>query len=188
MKINFKGPGSKEYYDELLFIQTYYKGIIKRPKVRVLGLSKHFKRCILLYGGYDLLLLLMLIFNWFSSDDSLFTIMLVCFFFILLFVLIICRNLFYVNRTINDYLSTKTDSSFSINEDGIRLSKTGVQTIDLSWDTIKGVYINKHTITFLPTSISYIMICIPIEYKDKIIKSIKNYNHSDLIINNSSRY
>ena len=109
---------------------------------------------------------------------------LVCFF-------IMVYNYYVVKKQINLYMNNgSSESIFEVDEDGVRLNNNNTGIVEVKWDSIKNILINKNTISFLPSDVlaTNIIMFISTKYKDKVLEAIKKYKKEELVIDNSNLY
>ena len=171
---------SKNYFDENLYVVLNFKKIIKNPKKKVKKYSSVF------LFNY-LILLFFLIISFICQINSLnfeFTLLISS----ITVVYIIYSLLMYKNY-INTFVKKAKQEIIEINDIGI-LNDDGNMKIQINWDSIQVIVINKYTISVIPKNevLNNIIISISTKYKNEFIKELKKYNKEFLLVDNSARY
>ncbi len=180
MKLEIKEKPTKNFYNEILYVQTNYKKILKNPSKKV----KKLTTSILLYLLTALVAILISLY-FYMQDKPHNIFQYYAFFFLILFIFAFFY-LLLVNRRLNqlvDY-SKKNQSTISIDNNNISLIKDK-STVSITWDSLQSIVINKYSIIFLPKDISSLYIAINTEYKEEILKVIKKYKKEKLIQDNN---
>ena len=171
----------KAFYDEFLFIGTFHKRVRKKPNKKVRKLSTNYKIGLGICIGYSFLLIVLGLSVGFDFLDYLFIGM----FIILGFIY--ARSLSIVNNRLKLYMTNRGETTFEITKKEVKVEKSE-QRLQLDWDSIQYVIVNKYSITFLPKDETIIMIGISTEYKNQVIEEIKNLNKEELLIDNTEKY
>lgn len=180
MKIQVKNIGSRAYYDEVLFMAYRYKKIKKNPNVKTKNLGKSFKLLLLFIILYGLLLLLYFI----KYNDSSMLLLHGIYIGLGIFYLILVIN---YNMRIKMFMNNKREKFIEIDEKNITYSD-GYKKIELNWDNVHMIIINKYSICFFPKTSLSPMISISLEYKESVLNAVNEYKKSNLIIDNSYLY
>lgn len=183
MRIEIKEK-DKVFFDECLYIQIYIKKILRNLNKKVWSASNVFFKGMLMYFLYTLLFIII----GFNEKFNFLVIIFICI--SLVSFLIMVYNYYVVKKQINLYMNSgSSESVFEIDEDGVRLNNsTGV--VEVKWDSVKYILINKNTISFLPGDVlaTNIIMFISTKYKDKVMDAIKKYKKEELVIDNSKLY
>ena len=178
MKINIDKVGSRNYYDELLYVANNYKKFIRKPRSKAKLQSKT------IYVWVCLILAIMVgfIVLYFSERKTSHL------YIVGLYMLILGCALYYlglINKRINFYLNEDVSKVIDINKDEIGYDDTK-QKMSIKWSEIAYVIISKYSICFLPKEPTNVFISISKDYLDQVLKGIEESGHSDLVIDNSN--
>lgn len=181
MKIEVKTKGSKEYYDEFLYMAFKYKRIKKNPKMKARKLTSF----LICHDSFILLsIILFIIFYWQYND-------LVFIFFCGMMTLLFIYILIYlkaVKKQIKNYMGRSGNKTIDINDKCIEY-KDEEKDLRIKWEDIHSIIINKYSICFLPIEqSSKIFIALSIEYKNEVLSGIEKYKKKSLLIDNSDFY
>ena len=90
---------------------------------------------------------------------------------------------------INTFVKKAKQEIIEINDIGI-LNDDGNMKIQINWDSIQVIVINKYTISIIPKNevLNNIIISLSTKYKKEFIKGLKKYNKEFLLVDNSDRY
>lgn len=176
MKFSIKERGSRDYYNEFLYIVFNYKMFLKNPYKKAHKLTN-----MLLYYGIMLLLFIGLFIYFYIDESSNFYLIFIGFFsfVFLLDVFILISGI----KRINNYVNDKDTKHISIEKDYIEY-KDNSKSFKVKFKDIKYVIMNKYSICFLPSSLNNAIISITIEYKNDIINVLKKFKREELIIDN----
>ncbi len=180
MKIEVNKRGTKEYYDEFLYILSNIRKIKKRPQKKVHNLTIVLKA----YGIFLLVSIILLIILYYKSFDIIFI------FSSGMLTLLLIYTIFYlcfVTKRINHFQERKTKIVINLTKEGITFIDD-TKNIKIKWSEIDIILVNKYSISFIPKDISNIFISISTEYKDLVLKGTNKYNYNSLIIDNSNLY
>ena len=183
MKIEIKEK-DKNFFDECLYIRTYINKVMKKPKKKVCAASKFFLRGLILYIIYSLIFIIWGIVEGFDVTK------IICSVVFVWFTCIMIYNNYIIRKNINMYMNDGAiKSEFEINEKAIIL-KNNDKSIELNWDLVKYVIINKESISFIPITQTFdsIVMFISTKYKDDVMDAIKKYKKEELVIDNSNLY
>ena len=106
------------------------------------------------------------------------------------YAFILIYNYFVINKNVNSYMNDETlENTFEITKEHISLENKK-QNIELSFDSIKYIIINKETISFIPKEINAtsIVMFISTKYKEDVMTALKKYKKEELVIDNSKLY
>ena len=183
MKLILKNEDrDKNFYNELLYISSKHPNIVKNPNMKVhsvtslftiyllVGLSLGFA-CILLYFLKVQKWALILVAAFMVID-------------VLLSLFFLISSIRYIKKESSD----ENDSTLTINNSGIRITRGKTLDYKIDYDKIIYVIINNHTLVFLPSTRNNLMIAVPSKYKKEIVKELKDLGKEDLIIDNSKFY
>ena len=176
MKIVIQERGSKFYYDEFLYIASYYKKIRKHPNKRVYPLTKY----LIVYEIILILSMSLMGFFYWKIPNLFYIFLLGILFFLFLFVL------FYfvlIKRKIQMFMNVTGDKIIEIDEEGIKYSDFE-KVYRMKWEDVSSIIFNRYSICFLPNENSRVLISVFIDYEDKVLKGIKKYQKESLIVYN----
>lgn len=176
---------NKDFFDECLYVTCFFKKILKNPNRKIMGASKMYFRGLIVYLLAAMLFIFIAINEGFGG---LYLIFIVIYFW---FAAVMAYNLFVVKKQIKLYMNDDGKVSvFEINENVIRVESYVGTTVELNWDLVKYILINKETISFVPEklSVSTVSMFVSTKYKEIVIDAIRKYNKESLIIDNSELY
>lgn len=183
MKIVVKEK-NKEFFDECMFIQMNIRYVMKKPHRKVWYARKY---C-LSWAAVALAAILLILSNGLLHGIRVPEIFFIMFFGYYAFILI--YNYFVINKNVNSYMNDENlENTFEITKEHISLENKK-QNIELSFDSIKYIIINKETISFIPKEINAtsIVMFISTKYKDDVMTALKKYKKEELVIDNSELY
>lgn len=175
MKFEIKERGTKEYYDEVLYVAFRYMDFLKKPKRKVFKLTKF----LLILTIITILFLTLSIYLYYISKD-IFYIILIGLLSAIIFISFI--SFIIAKRRIKYFMSEIDTKIIDINNNGIEYIDES-KNYRIKWEDIKNIIINKYSICFIPRT--KILISIYIEYKSDVIKTLKKYHKEDLLIDNN---
>ncbi len=177
MKIEVKEKGSKEYYDELLYIVSN-NVLQKNPHKKIKRITTH----AIQLGIISLLILIPFTVLYILSPTAMYLIV------IILFTICVILSVVYyilITKKIELIANTNQNSIFEINKEGITI-KVAKQQHHLDYKEIDNIIINKYTICFMSTTNQSLYT--RIEYKDEVIGALTKYKQDKLIVDNTNLY
>ena len=174
MIIKVDTRGSKEFYDELLFVTNNFKKFQKKPETKVQSLSKYIRN----YMIYCCLAAILMAIFYVVFSNTIFNVLWGMF---IILAVIYAFYLKSINDTLKAYLEDDSVKEIDINEEYIGYSD-GTKTINTNWNEIQNIIITNNAIIFLPKGINNIVIAISTDYKDEVEEAIKFYNKDNLVI------
>ena len=177
MKLEINDRGTKEYYDEFLYIANNKNKFRSNPYSKVGKASTS----AFIYSGISLVLGLLFLVLYMLDKNNIYLYVIIFFGFIFLLSLLL---IFLVFKRLNLLVNTKGVIVLEIDDKGIEISKDDIK-YDVLWDEISNVIINKLTISFIPIDNSKAFITIDIKYKKEIVSVIKELKKDSLLIDNS---
>lgn len=186
----------KEFYDEVLYIEVYYKNKLKdKPRQKVRELTKFMKN-ILLFIGIILILELASIISLAIEEKYVQMGTQIAFFTVfLIFGLITIKQLLFAKKTLkaNIFEDASNDLKSKIWIDNKLISlvlekNKELKAYELKWKDIKMILINKYSIAIIPEDEEKSKIFISSEYKETLLEEIKKHEKGKYVIDNSSRY
>ena len=178
MEIKIEKQASENFYSEVLDIISNYKKLLQNPRRKIKGLIK---QSILLNSISFLFLIAFTLLYILNNSYTMYL------YVIVLFVITSILGIFYfflIKRRISQLKHVDADKKFIINDEFVELD-VGEEKTRLLTSEIQYVILNKYSICFIPKNNNFKLIAIPIEYKELILKSIKNQN---IIFDNSDLY
>ena len=175
MKIEIQNNGTKEYYEEFLYIIQKYKRINKNPRKKVHSIIN------MLIVEIILIILLLTISSFIFINYRIYPVI-VGTTGVLLFIFLF--SLYSYKRKVKEFMTCNETKVLKINKDCVEYFSDKI-TIKQKWENIKYVIINKHSIVFFPYNMNEIFISISISYKKDIIKAIKKYAKESKLIDNN---
>ena len=178
MKIEIDKKSDKNYYDEIMYVKSYYRKIKINHKRKITKLSSEFiKYLILIFIFMILTILLYLYFK-----DTFYIYIIVVYGLLLMFDL----YLLYTSskKTIN-YINGLEDKE-TINITDTYVKHTSINSVyKINWEDMECILVNKYSICFIPKTGSSGIISVPIEYRHKVVETIKKYNKQKLLVINN---
>jgi len=177
MKFEVKTRGSKEFYDEMLYIVTYCKKFIKNPKKRAWQYTKYL--ClymlisIIMCGGFTALYLM--------NKDWYCLVMVGAFVILFFFTLVLYIT---IKKRIKMYLDDKSDKTIEINEKCINYS-SDTMNLKMNKEDISVIIISKNSICILPKQLNKYAISISMDYLDEFLKGASENGYDEIIVNNN---
>ena len=173
MKIEIKERGSKQYYDEFLYIMFRYKDFKKRPFQKAYCLTN----CLLVLIFISLIVSIFSAILYFENRNVWYICILILFFLIFIFSLTI-----YIDslRRIKYLINNDDTKIINITLDKVIYMDSN-QKIEIKWSDIQNVIINRYSICFF-TKTTNIVLSTSIKYKENILNAIKKYHKEKLVI------
>ena len=177
MKIEVNKRGSKEYYDEFLYIATNYRKFQKDPKRKTHGLTKYLL-------GYECFILLAIVLEFLCYrffDDVIFVVL------VGMLLLLLLLSLYYhftAVKRIRAFLNDEGNKSVEIDSEAVTYTDDS-KSVRILFDELNCVRIADYGICFLPKNQTDILISINREYEDEVLQALKEAGRDDLIVNNS---
>lgn len=181
MELLLNNNENSKYYDEVLYIQSNYKKIVKNPKIKAKSLSNY----ALLLTTIPLCLLI--IFGILFLLDKNFTLYLYADIF---FAIITVIGIFYyilIKNTISKLKNEENSKKLIIEKEYVEIIISDVKT-RLNISDILYIIINKYSICFIPKLSRNKIIAVNVTYKNEIINEFKKINEDNLIIDNANLY
>ena len=177
MKLVIKERGSKDYYNEFLYVAFNYKKILNNPNKK----AKKITNSLLLYGLFIILSILLFIYFYKTDNSKLYLVFIGMFIFILLADIFM---LFFSCNRIKEYMNEKGSKTINIEKDFISY-KDNNKSFRVDFDDLKYVVINKYSICFIPKNKLSALISVNIEHKKDVIDAFLKYKKDYLIVDNN---
>lgn len=174
MKKEIDTVGTKNYYDEYLFVLSNYKKIFYNLKTKIYKLSINSYKLL----AVSLFMFLLFLF-WYLNDKENINLLIMILFLSLTILSIL--YVFLIKNRINKLINSFRKSVFGIEKDYVYIEYDNTD-YKIFFNEIKGVIIGKYTITFIPNDLSKQFITTRIEYKDEIISIFKKLKKDNLIV------
>lgn len=180
MKIEVAERGSYTFYDELLYICSFYREIRKKPQRKVHRLT----RFLSLYIFGVLIITFIEIYLYIKNRDahSLFMGGIFSSFLILSVVFLVV----FIVR-IKKMMAETGVRVVVIDEKGVKFTDRDKE-LKLSWENIACITVNKYSICFIPKSNHNIIISLDRKYQNDVEEVLKKYGYADLFYDNSRLY
>ncbi|MBR2827876.1 MAG: hypothetical protein IKE70_01415 [Bacilli bacterium] len=175
MKIENKEPGSKDYYDEYLYIALNYKKLKDNSNKKVKKLSNS---AYLYFMISTIIFILFLL--WYLSTKDWIQLSITIFFGLLTILSMIYITL--IKKRILLLIRSYSKTTFEITKDHI-LVENKIKKYSLKWNELDRILLNNDTILWIPKDEKNDFIITRIEYKEEIIKTLKNLKKEHLIVN-----
>ena len=177
MKFEVKTRGSKEFYDEMLYVATYFKKFIKNPHKKAWQYTKFllmYMAISVVMAGCFIALYLM------DSTDFVYSLFIGMFALIFLFTVILFVS---VKKRIKIYLNDISEKTIEITENEI-LYSSDTMNLKMKKEEIGIIVINKHSICILPKEASLFAISISNDYLDVFMKGAKENGYDNILVDN----
>ena len=175
MKFEINERGSRQFYDEIVYVSARRNEIEKTRKLKLNGFNKY-------YRGYIILgcvSTVMMIVFYFLFNMNIFLIFAGMMLFASIFIIM---NYFKLNKYIDNMMSETDTKIIEIDENGL-VYKDGVKELNYKWDEMLGIVVGKHSVSFLPKQLNEYAVAMEIKYKDDILKIINDNGLQNLLIN-----
>ena len=175
MKIRIKERESKKFYDEVLFVTSYYYKILKNHKKRISRMTLEFMKYLLLIGVF----LLLTIYLYLDTKDNFYIFVMSVYGIFLIFCIYF---IFLSYKRIKEYMVDKDEVTINITQEYIEY-RTVSSYFKTNYDDMECVLINKYSICFIPKTNKSALISLGIRYKDEVIRMLKKYKKESLLVN-----
>jgi len=167
MQIEITEKRSKDFYKESINVANQFKSLLKKPEGKVRDYYKDFSLYII--GGIVLLMLLLLVtlaygFDWLMAVAFALSIVLIG------FGAVYLANLM---KILNSLYSNQTDTTFTMDKDGVGISITDEKDVKISWNKLYFARALKHSVAFVPKDYTTFVISVPVCYKSEVMEYIK---------------
>ena len=182
MKTEIKSTerGTKDYYDELLYIAKKHNKLLSNPNIKIYRMTKF----ILFVSIVSLCLLIVGIIS-FILDQT----------FINMFIVVIALAYIFIasasysnhKKLINDYINSGGTSVFEMDKKGIkntRIINDSESKHEVKWDSVKHILISKYSITFINDDKMVPLLSLDIRHKDKVLKGLVDLQKENVIVHN----
>ena len=173
MKIEVNARGSREYYDEFLYIVPRYRQYQKHLRKKTHRLTHYLT-------VYEVLAFVVGALNafFYYLNGNVIHLVMACM--LGLMLVIYLRYHFTVGRQIKAYLNEKGNKEIEINEEYIGF-RDDSKDIRLKWDELSGIVMGKYGLCFLPKDQTGILISVSKEYMGEVMQGLKEIGKEDLI-------
>jgi len=180
MRLEIKETGTKEYYDEFLYVVSKHKKFKKNPRRK----AYQFTKFLLVYNIICFLSIIIFVLFYLDSEDPFYL-----FLDGMLTVMLMVEMIYQVIYTqrINMFMNNKGVKIIEFNENGVEYIDDD-KNIRVKWEDIKYIIVNRYTICILPKTIVSGFTSLNSKYKDELINTLKKYNKESLLIDNSGFY
>ncbi len=164
MKIEVNTRGSREYYDEFLYIVPRYKKYQKNLKKKTHRLTYYLT-------AYEILAFIVGALNayFYYLNGNVIHLVMTCM--LGLMLIIYLRYHLAVGKQIKTYLNEKGNKEIEINEEYVGF-RDDSKDIRLKWDELSGIVMGKYGLCFLPKDQTGILISVSREYEDEVRKGL----------------
>ncbi|MBO5994572.1 MAG: hypothetical protein J6Q41_03585 [Firmicutes bacterium] len=179
MRLEITERGPKEFYDEIMYIATNFYRFRDKPERKARSQAKT-------YTGYciaTVLAILVFVFEYFTDRGGIFLLlagmMLVC---LIYFIALMIG----IRKRIDLMMNEPGSKIIDIDERGVRFESER-QTLQIRWEELSSVIINKHSIIFMPKTEVQLMISIYTKYKEQVLQAVEAAGHMDLVVDNTAK-
>lgn len=182
MKIEINEKLDKNFFKEFVNIADNYRNIKKNPNKKVIFNIKKLTNLLIV----ELFLSIIYIYDYINTQSTFSVVMLVI---VVFSIFIWFIYIILVNKRIKDLMKNDVQKSLvEIEETSIKLIREGMNDVEVDWESIDFILINKYTICLVPKKINTLMIALPISKKKEILKEVKDCKKEYLIIDNEKLY
>lgn len=174
MRIDIKEVGSKDFYEEIVYLSLVRRNIINGKDFKLYKVSEHYRKYILFTGAS---ILMMFIFYLLFKNGA-FLIHAGMMMLLLAYEIVSLNN---SNKYVNELMSENVNKYVDINEEGINYND-GKKNIKLDWNDLKAVIFGKYSISFFPIRETDYIISLDNKYKDTVSDCLKQYDKDNLLI------
>ena len=176
MKIEVKERGSKEFYDEMLYVITYCKKFLKNPRKKAWKYSSYLYLMmavsIAMFGAFIAMYL------WEKEWYSL--VMIGVFLLLFFFILIL---LITVKKRIKMFMDDGSDKTVEITSEYIDFS-SDTMNLKMKKEEISVILINKYSTCILPKELNQYSISISNDYLNQFLEGAKEEGYESVTVDN----
>ena len=174
MKIEVKERGSKAYYDEFMYVASYYRKFQKNPGRKI----RRMTRFLLSYELLVLFAIAAICFFYFIYPDRLYVFLLG----MLALVLLMSVLLHYrVEKRIQEIMKAEDTKIITIDEEQIGYEDSEKE-FRIRWDEVMAVLSGPHLICFLPKGKDGVLISVCEDQKEEVMAAIREAGREGLVI------
>lgn len=166
MHIEYDKPGNPEFYKEAVNVLLQYKRLLKDPDRKLKDMFKQFRTQTILCAVLLVVIVLELVL-W--GKDVLLEV------FVVLMLLAGFINWYYLKQAkdLVKNMGKPGRTVFTVDEEGIEISKEGEQQIRMAWEKIAFVRAFEHTVSFLPKDVPGFVFSVESKDKQQIFDYMK---------------
>ena len=179
MKIEITKPGSRKFYEEVIYVQQNSMKVRNNPTRAVKTLTGYMGLRIIGFFIVALVALSLAIKNQDMIYMAIFGVLVIA----VVAVFVSYRS---GRKKIYEFMDDTAPKTIEIDGAGIGYISED-QTVRYTWDEISCVMMNKHSFIVIPKEITKEMIFIDTEYKEQVLKGLKDYGHGYLLEDNVSK-
>ena len=173
MKIEVKKRGSKEFYDEMLYVITYYKKFIKNPRKKAWRYTNYLSLFLIISLSMCGAFVAM-----YMMDKEWYSLVMVGAFLLMFFFIIVF--LVTVKKRIKMYMDDKSDKIIDITKECINYG-SDTMNLKMNKEEIAAIVINKYSICVLPKELNKYAISISKDYLDEFLKGAKEEGDESIL-------
>ena len=176
MKIEVNKRGSREYYDEFMYIASRYRKFQQNPNTKTYRMTRFLAvyLCLALFAGTINLLF------YFKNKESLHLMVVGM---LVLLLILYARYYVSVEKRIKAFMSDEGSKTIEFTGEYVGY-KDDSKDIRISWDDVSCILFARYSICFIPKNQSDILISISREYEDKVRKGLQEADKEYLITEN----
>ena len=179
MKIEVKKRGSKEFYDEMLYVISYCKKFIKKPNQKAWRYTNYLYMfmviSVIMCGIFVAMYLL---------DNKWYNMVMTGAFLLAFFFTLIL--LVTVKKRIKMYMDDNSDKIIEITKECIDYS-SDTMNLKMNKEDISYIVINKYSICILPKELNKYAISISHDYLEDFLKGAKEEGYESIIVDNRKK-
>ena len=180
MEFKIKNNGSKEFYDEFLYVVTQYKKIKNNPEKKAYRMTRY----LIIYILFVLAGMLLFGFMYSGHKNLIWAALIGMYSLLLVYLVIYLVNL---TKKIKTYIDMEDEQIINIDDKGVKIS-SGENAFTINWDDIANIVVNKYSICFIPKTAANFLMSVSVEYIDNVVEAIKKVNRESLLVDNFDKF
>ncbi len=177
MTIEIKEKGTRQFYKEVVNVQTQYRQLLYRPQDK---LRDNFTRYIFLTVAM-VLIFLMNIYGGITASFNATKILVTVFSAAAAAATVVI--LLRMNKMVDGYLADDRPSVVTLDENGVEIEKVGSESVRLAWDNVAFVRSFVESTCFFSKDLSGIVLSVDNDYRKQIMEYIKSNNIDVQVVN-----
>ncbi len=179
MKIEVKERGSKEFYDEMLYVITYHKKFEKNPKHKAWKYSSY----LYLMMAVSIVMLIAFIAMYLWEKEWYSLVMIGVFLLLFFFILVLFIT---VKKRIKMFMSDGSEKTIEITNECINYG-SDTMNLKMKKEEIAVILINKYSTCILPKELNKYSISISNDYLNQFLEGAKEEGYESIIVDNRKK-
>ena len=179
MKIEVKERGSKEFYDEMLYVITYCKKFLKNPRKKAWKYSSY----LYLMMAVSIVMLGVFI-AMYLFEKEWYSLVMLGAFTLMLFILLF--QLIAIKKRIKMFMDDGSDKTVEITSEYIDFS-SDTMNLKMKKEEISVILINKYSTCILPKELNKYSISISNDYLNQFLEGAKEKGYESIIVDNRKK-